>query len=516
MPAIYFFVYATGGIKYVYSHTMYIPIVLAGVVLGGPFGVLSALVGGVLLGPLMPLVVETGESQETLNWIFRLVMFVAIGGISGYFAVYLRKSMDLNRKLMSTNRETGIPNQNYLINLNDNTNLYTVITILVDNKIDISDVFGEEIFWQIMNITYHHLKAELSKDCILIQADTNKIWILYPHNQIENDANAIHKALKKNIIVDGISIYVEFYIGAQGTHSLNECKTLIPFRETDRFARYAKKNNLPYAIWDGKTVLKRLQIELLGQFANALKENQTFLTYHPIVKLETMKINGFEALIRWNHPIKGIIQPNDFIPLVESTQLIHPLLDWVVQKSLDKINEFKENHIKTLVSINLSGKNFRDPNLSQKVIQAIKKNGVDPSQLKVEITETVLMNNPLESQFTLRKFKEVGIAIAIDDFGTGYSSFSYLSKFMVDYLKIDRHFISKMDNPAILEIVKAMINLAHQLKMEVVAEGVETKEEVQKLIELGCDCAQGFYFCKPVHQDEIIEYYKNNLKYEIE
>ena len=514
IPAIYFLVYFTGGIKFVYSHTMYIPILLAGMFLGSPYGLIAALIGGIVLGPIMPLEVSTGEPQLLMNWMYRLLMFVAIGGLSQHFSSRFRRKALLNKKLMSTNIETDIPNTNSLIDYPCNSYKYTVITVLVSDRVDITEIFGGDIFIQIMYKTFKHLKAELPKDSIIIQTDTDKLGIIYPQGESKLDAEKINKILSKSITVDDINIYVEFYVGVCTDKSLKECKTLIPFRESDKFARHAKKYNLTYVISNETKIQKPLQIELLGDFAQALEKEETFLTYQPIVNLANMDIIGFEALIRWNHSIKGLIYPNDFIPLIERTKLVHPLFDWVIQKSLAKINEFKQHKIDTIVSINLSAKNFKSQNLSKKVIDMVKNANIIPYQLKLEITETVLMDNPEESQNIIKQYRENGLKIAIDDFGTGYSSFSYLSKFHVDYLKIDYSFISRIHEPAIFEIIKAMINLAHQLKFEAIAEGIETKEQLKQLIDLGCDYAQGYLFAKPIHQDDVIDYYKKTSTYD--
>ena len=514
IPAIYFLVYFTGGIKFVYSHTMYIPILLAGMFLGSPYGLIAALIGGIVLGPIMPLEVSTGEPQLLMNWMYRLLMFVAIGGLSQHFSSRFRRKALLNKKLMSTNIETDIPNTNSLIDYPCNSYKYTVITVLVSDRVDITEIFGGDIFIQIMYKTFKHLKTELPKDSIIIQTDTDKLGIIYPQGESKLDAEKINKILSKSITVDDINIYVEFYVGVCTNKSLKECKTLVPFRESDKFARHAKKYNLTYVISNETKIQKPLQIELLGDFAQALEKDETFLTYQPIVNLANMDIIGFEALIRWKHPIKGLIYPNDFIPLIERTKLVHPLFDWVIQKSLAKINEFKQHKIDTIVSINLSAKNFKSQNLSKKVIDMVKHANIIPYQLKLEITETVLMDNPEESQNIIKQFRENGLKIAIDDFGTGYSSFSYLSKFHVDYLKIDYSFISRIHEPAIFEIIKAMINLAHQLKFEAIAEGIETKEQLNQLIDLGCDYAQGYLFAKPIHQDDVIDYYKKTSTYD--
>jgi EAL domain-containing protein (putative c-di-GMP-specific phosphodiesterase class I) len=493
---------------------MYIPILLAGMFLGSPYGLIAALIGGIVLGPIMPLEVSTGEPQLLMNWMYRLLMFVAIGGLSQHFSSRFRRKALLNKKLMSTNIETDIPNTNSLIDYPCNSYKYTVITVLVSDRVDITEIFGGDIFIQIMYKTFKHLKAELPKDSIIIQTDTDKLGIIYPQGESKLDAEKINKILSKSITVDDINIYVEFYVGVCTDKSLKECKTLIPFRESDKFARHAKKYNLTYVISNETKIQKPLQIELLGDFAQALEKEETFLTYQPIVNLTNMDIIGFEALIRWNHPTKGLIYPNDFIPLIERTKLVHPLFDWVIQKSLAKINEFKQHKIDTIVSINLSAKNFKSQNLSKKVIDMVKNANIIPYQLKLEITETVLMDNPEESQNIIKQFRENGLKIAIDDFGTGYSSFSYLSKFHVDYLKIDYSFISRIHEPAIFEIIKAMINLAHQLKFEAIAEGIETKEQLKQLIDLGCDYAQGYLFAKPIHQDDVIDYYKKTSTYD--
>jgi len=513
MPAIYLLVYFTGGIKFVYSHTMYIPILLAGMFLGSPYGVIVALIGGIILGPIMPLDVSTGETQLFFNWMYRLLIFLAIGGLSQHFSSRFKRKTLLNKKLMSTNIETDIPNTNYLIDYPDNSYKYTVLTVLVSDRVDITEIFGESIFPQIMYKTYKHLLDELPKDSIVIQTDTDKLGIVYPQGRFKLDAQKVNNILKKNITVNDINIYVEFYVGARKDKSLKECKTLIPFRESDKFARHAKKHNLLYAICEGIEIQKTLQTDLLGDFLQAMKNSETYLAYQPVVDLITMDIIGFEALIRWNHHTKGLIYPNDFIPLIERTKLVHPLLDWVIENSLAKINEFKQHKIDTTISVNLSAKNFRDYNLSKKVIDKVKSANINSNQLHLEITETVLMDNPKESQNIIKQFREIGVKIAIDDFGTGYSSFSYLSKFDVDYLKIDYSFISRIHEPSVLEIVKAMINLAHQLKFKAIAEGIETKEQLKQLIDLGCDYAQGYLFAKPIHQDDVIDYYKKTSTY---
>jgi len=513
VPGIYFFVYYTGGIKFVYSHTMYIPIVLAGIVIGSPCGMIVALIGGILLGPLMPIDVLNSEPQEMINWIYRLLMFLAIGALSDYFSGSFKKALALNKQLYSVNLETHVPNINYLQNLPDDEKLYSVASIIISDRSNIEDVFGYEVFKKVVNITFLHLMTKIGKDTQVVQSDSNKLWLLMPVDNLKLNAERILAALSEPLIIDEIKIFVEYYIGLAKAASLNECKGLTPFRESDHYAKYAEKNNLPYVIYDESLIQKKFHIELLSEFQSALEQNETYLAYHPLYELETLTIYGFEALIRWNHPQRGLIMPGDFIPLVEKTQLIFSLLDWVLTTGFNKVNEMKKAKIKPRVAFNISGKNFNDKNLFQRILNNIEESNVAPESIGIEITETVLMNNPDASKSVIKKLRDKGIHIAIDDFGQGYSSLTYLSQFDIDLVKIDRYFISNLDDESILLIVKATINLAHQLGYKVVAEGVETKEVLDIIKKLGCDFAQGFYFCRPIHQDEVIAFYKKNKKF---
>lgn len=516
LPAIYILVYKTGGIKYVYSHTMYIPILLAGAFLGFPFGAITGLVAGVILGPFMPLVVITGEPQLLTNWMYRLIVFVLVGLISGIVSNHLKRIISKNRKLMSTNLETGIPNINYLINLKDEKKLYTLCTIIFSDINHITNEYGISICNKLLKKVYKDLKLELPDRTIIIQPNTEKFWVMMPEQDLDKAALSITNILKKDTSLCENRVYVEYFVGIHKPHNLEECKNLIPFRETDRLARHAEKNNLPYKTYEKNIVDSKHQLKLLSDFEIALKEDQTFLTYHPIVDVKTLKIIGLEALIRWNHPTQGLIQPNGFIPLIEGTKLVEPLLDWVLEKSLGKVKNFYDKDCNTVVSVNISGKNFRDKDLSKKIFKLLDIFNVKPQNIIVEITETVLMNNPEQSQKILDELKEKNILIAIDDFGTGYSSFNYLSRFTIDFLKIDRSFISKIHEPGIFEIVKSTIDLAHKLSYKVVAEGIETLETFKILKHLNCDMAQGYFFTKPVHQDDIIDYYLENETYSID
>ena len=228
--------------------------------------------------------------------------------------------------------------------------------------------------------------------------------------------------------------------------------------------------------------------------------------------LKTLKPVGLEALIRWNHPERGLIMPDMFIPLVEETKLIHPLTDWVMRRVLEKILEFSAIGIDVPISVNVSAKNLFDPDFYMRTMRLIETSQIKKHLLEIELTESVLMTNPTESRKILEHFVNNGIKIAIDDFGKGYSSLAYLSQFPIDTIKIDKFFMKQIGtNLTSQHIVKATIQLSKQLGYKVLAEGVEDKEIVEAITNYECDYAQGYYFAKPMPNAEIIEWYRDNL-----
>jgi EAL domain-containing protein (putative c-di-GMP-specific phosphodiesterase class I)/CRP-like cAMP-binding protein len=240
---------------------------------------------------------------------------------------------------------------------------------------------------------------------------------------------------------------------------------------------------------------------------SALKNDEFCLYYQPIVELESGKTVGCEALVRWNHPSGKLVMPTTFIPQAESTGLIIDLGYWIAenacqfQSRLDK--EFEETFF---VTINLSGKQFSDPGLVDSLANIMDKTGVDHEQIKYEITESILLDNPELAGDSLHKLKDTRAKLVIDDFGTGYSSFSYLHQYPFDTLKIDRSFVSAMlRNNKSNEITKSLVNLSHDLGMNVVAEGIGSSTEAELLRGYNAEYGQGFYFSKAVTEEAFIK-----------
>ncbi len=316
-------------------------------------------------------------------------------------------------------------------------------------------------------------------------------------------AERIKGALTAPFTLSGREIFMTVSIGiASIWTSYRQADVLV--RDADAAMYRAKslgKNR--HEIYDSAMharVNDRLQIETLLRLAVERKEFSVY--YQPIVDLDSFRLSGFEALVRWKHPEKGFISPADFIPLAEETGLIIDIGEWVLTEACRQMERWQKifpSDPPLFVSVNLSGKQFIQSDLIQRIEQIIKDTKIDPKGLKLEITESAVMDDVETATEMLKKLRALGVKLSIDDFGTGYSSLSYLHKFPIDTLKIDRSFVTSMSEDAEnIEIVRTIVTLAQNLGMNVIAEGVETKEQLATLRKLECEYGQGYFFSKAV------------------
>ncbi len=249
------------------------------------------------------------------------------------------------------------------------------------------------------------------------------------------------------------------------------------------------------------------RLELETGLRQALERQEFILHYQPLVDMRTGRIRGMEALLRWQHPEFGLIPPLDFIPLAEEIGLIIPIGEWVLKTACAQIQAWHKTGFPTLqVAVNLSSKQLRDKNLIAAVRQALAESGIEPRYLDLELTESVLMQDMEQATTILKELKAVGISFSLDDFGTGYSSLSYLKRFPIDYLKIDRSFVRDITtDPVGAGLVKAIIAMANVLRIKVIAEGVETYEQLDFLRSHGCDITQGYFCSKPLAAEDFTE-----------
>lgn len=260
-----------------------------------------------------------------------------------------------------------------------------------------------------------------------------------------------------------------------------------------------------YAPAMNATSAERLALD--NSLRRALERNELMLYYQPQLDLRTGEVVGAEALIRWRHPDLGLVSPAKFIPLAEDTGLIIPITEWVLKTACEQTMAWHEEGAEDLrISVNLSGKHFRHRNLAQTITKALDDSGLPPSCLELELTETILMENQDSTIEILRLLNYLGIQFSIDDFGTGYSSFSYLRRFPISTVKIDQSFVRDLTNCVDdAAIVTAIIAMAHRMRLKVLAEGVETAEQLAFLVEHGCDEMQGYYFSRPIPPEEFRE-----------
>ncbi len=253
-------------------------------------------------------------------------------------------------------------------------------------------------------------------------------------------------------------------------------------------------------------------VKIANEFKAALNNNQLTLNYQPIIDLANGRVMGFEALMRWKHPEKGFISPGLFIPVAEKSGLIVEASRWALKEScaaLKRIEAGSKRAGEIYMSVNFSSHDFAEDNFVKHTLDTVSAAGLKPAQMKLEITERLLIQQPDNAKVTLQKCRDAGMGIAIDDFGTGYSSLSYLYYFPIETLKIDQSFIRAMyKDERSLELVKSIIGLGQNMGLTIVAEGVETREEAELLNNLGCESAQGYHFARPLTETDAAAYLK--------
>jgi EAL domain-containing protein (putative c-di-GMP-specific phosphodiesterase class I) len=252
---------------------------------------------------------------------------------------------------------------------------------------------------------------------------------------------------------------------------------------------------------------------MLGELRRAIENNELTLYYQPQLELRTGAIRGFEALLRWNHPIRGVIAPGEFLPLAEHTGLMHPLARRVLELAARQSREWRAVGVELPISVNLSASNLHDAALPGFVAELLEAERLPADAFNFEITESTIMHDSVRAIEVVRQLRSLGGRISIDDFGTGYSSFAYLQQLSVDEIKVDMSFVLGMvDNPDDATIVRTTIGLGHNLRLEVVAEGVESSDALVMLREMGCDLAQGYWLSRPLPGPQALEWLRRHAR----
>ncbi len=389
--------------------------------------------------------------------------------------------------------------------------LFAVLFLDLDRFKFINDSFGHLVGDHLLIATARKLETTLRPEDVVARLGGDEFSILLNDIHSSRDAtrvaNRIHDELSLPFRLDGHDVSTTASIGiALSTHGYSETEEVL--RDADTAMYRAKTlGGGRHEIFDTSmhaSVMAQLKLE--ADLKLAVEREEFCIHYQPIVSLENNRITGFEALVRWQHPERGLVLPDDFIPLAEETGLIKPIGKWVLHEACHQVRQWQEQSRgdqSLSVNVNLSGKQFSQPDLIEQIEKTLEQTGLSARSLKLEITESSVMEKAEAATQMLGQLRDLGVKLHIDDFGTGYSSLSNLHHFPVDVLKIDRSFVGRMGpGEENSEIVQTIVQLAHNLGMEVTAEGVETYEQHNKLLSLSCEYGQGYFFSKPVDSEE--------------
>jgi diguanylate cyclase (GGDEF)-like protein len=386
-----------------------------------------------------------------------------------------------------------------------------VLCLDLDQFKSVNDALGHPIGDELLKLVAERLRGCTREPDTVARLGGDEFAIIMTQMQQPTDAAALAKRIRESIAkpyqIEGHTIVTDISIGI----------SVAPFDAADPDPLLRNADMALYgAKADGRGTFRffepemntrmKARRELEMDLRRALVGKEFELHYQPLVSLESSEINAFEALLRWNHPKRGLIPPHDFIPVAEETGLIVPLGEWVLKAACYEAVEWPD-HVK--VAVNLSPAQLNNRNLLNVVTAALGETGMPARKLQLEITETVLLQNTFATLQTLHELRKLGVQIALDDFGTGYSSLSYLRSFPFDKIKIDRSFIQDLANgQEPVAIVQAVANLAKSLKMASTAEGVETQQQMDMLQALGCTEMQGYLFSRARPANEIRQFFE--------
>ena len=375
----------------------------------------------------------------------------------------------------------------------------------LDRFKEINDTLGHHVGDSMLITLSRRLnESAKSKNNKVVRLGGDEFALVTINNDVVAVVNSILQDLEKPIEISGMKLEVGASIGVAcypehggNSASLMRCADIAMYK-----AKQTNNSYMQYSKDIDNHSSDRLM--LMNDLRSAIYENQLVLHFQPKINIQDNSHFGYEALLRWNHPTRGLVSPAEFIPFAEVSSLIHPLTMWVLDNSMRQSREWSEQGFNYNISINLSTRNLLDESLPDDILILLNKYGVDPATFEIEVTESAVMTEPKSALRTLQRLFDLGVIISIDDFGTGYSSLSYLRKMPIHKLKIDQSFVKGMGlNQEDRIIVESTINLAHNLGLKVVAEGVENKEVLEILYELGCDEAQGYYISHPLPIEEV-------------
>ncbi|HZP95420.1 MAG TPA: EAL domain-containing protein [Candidatus Limnocylindria bacterium] len=435
-------------------------------------------------------------------------------GVAADVAERRRTERDLER-LARYDPLTGLPNRTLFRDRLDHAVLRSrraatpcaLLLLDLDRFKEVNNTFGHRAGDELLRRVGQTLCEVLRKSDIIARFGGDEFAILLHGADAASAtrlARRLRKALERPFAVEehAVDIAASMGVAAYPEHG-EDSEILLRHAEIAMYA--AKSAHAGHAVYaPSQDEYSPDRLSLVPQLREAIRTDGLLLHYQPVVRIAEGKPLALEALVRWPHPEQGLIAPARFIPLAERTGLMKPLTDWVLAAALRQCAAWRDAGYAPAVSVNISMRNLLDPEFAGSVAGVLHVHGVEASQLRLEITESVIMADPERAIGTLARLHKLGARIDIDDFGTGYSSLAYLHRFPVDAVKIDRSFVSTMrSDEGSATIVRSIIGLGHDLGLEVIAEGVEDRDTAERLAELGCDALQGYYLMKPAPAAEL-------------
>ncbi len=386
-----------------------------------------------------------------------------------------------------------------------------IMMIDLDHFKEINDTLGHQVGDELICEVAHRLEEARPEGATVARLGGDEFAVLLPDipdlSVAEDVATYLLSVLGKSFSVGGVRLVVQASLGialapdhGDDVHTLMRRSDIALYeakRERARFCAYSNEDE------DTHTPQR---LTILTDLRSAVEDDQLFLVYQPKIDVASGEVCGVEALVRWNHPTRGIQYPDTFIPLAENTGLIAPITFFVVERALRQLRTWQESGIDLSVAVNLSVRHLTDMSLPDRIAVALERWGVAPSKLVIEVTESSIMTDPKRAAVVLQQLRRIGVEVSIDDYGTGHASLNYLKQFDIDELKIDRSFIMDLDiesSDAI--IVASTVELGHNLGLRIVAEGVEDGDTLAWLTGLGCDVAQGYHIGRPMAPEAVVE-----------
>jgi diguanylate cyclase (GGDEF)-like protein len=431
----------------------------------------------------------------------------------------LRESKEKFRHAAFHDALTDLPNRNlfmetlkYALEKSKHNQNYKFAVLFLDiNRFKtINDSLGHSMGDRlILHVAKRLATSVRDKDLVARFSGDEFAFILHNIADVEDAiefAERVKHKISAPFTLNGRQVFTSFSIGiALGGAEYELAEDIL--RDADIAMYHAKDSEKDFVVFDQNMHARAVTLlQLETDLRHAIERDELEMYYQPIIDLDSMRLFGFESLIRWNHPTRGLVPPNEFIPVSEDTGLIVPMTLWILRTSCRQMVEWQRKHPSNkdlVVSVNVSGKHFAQKDLVEQIKTILVETEINPSCLKLELTESAVMDNAESVIAMMRQIRDLGIQLSIDDFGTGYSSLSYLHRFPINTLKVDRSFVNTMeDGSENGEIVRTVIALAKTLRLSVVAEGIETIHQLHQLRILGCEYGQGYLFSRPVRVEE--------------